>query len=98
MHKEIAPARVQKDILAVEKVIEVLENVFISLWGSEKLLSLSTGVVAALEVKQDLFGASEKGKGACKAFVISRCSSLPTAEFFDPLRKTNLNSLRKSSM
>ncbi len=67
VHKEMAPARVQKDMLAVEKVIEVLENVFISPWKGEELLSLSTGVVASLEVKDDLLGAREKGKEACKA-------------------------------
>ena len=31
VHKEMAPARVRKDILAVEKVIEVLEDVFIGM-------------------------------------------------------------------
>eukprot|EP00795_Rhopilema_esculentum_P004101 gene4101-20282_t len=77
----MAPARVRKNILAVEKVIEVLEDVFISPWDGKELLSLSTSVVASLEVKQDLF--------------TSRCLSEPTAEFLDPLKKTNLKTFKQ---
>ncbi len=60
----------------------------------EELLSLSTGIAASLEVKNDLLSAKEKGMNACKNFVISRCSSEPTAEFFDPLKKTNLKTFK----
>ena len=61
VHKELAPGRIKKDIEAVEKGINLLENVFKNPWKGEDLTSLSTGNEATAEVKDSLLGAKNGG-------------------------------------
>ena len=72
---------------AVASVVEVLENVFCSPCNREvdHLISLSTGISATLEVRNDLLEANDKGKSASREFVKHPCSSDATITFFDPL-------------
>ena len=51
-------------------------------------------MAATTEVRNDLLQARDRGQKALNDFVISRCSSLPTANLFDPLRKMNLKSFK----
>ena len=61
VHKELAPARIKTDVGAVEKVVDLLENVFSNPWAKEgDLTSLSTGIAATLEVRNDLLEARER--------------------------------------
>ena len=47
VHKERAPARSKTDLGALEKVVDLLENVFGNPWAKESdFTSLSTGVAA----------------------------------------------------
>lgn len=95
VHKELAPARIKTDLEAVGKVVDLLEGVFSNPWAKESdLTTLSTGVAATTEVRNDLLQARYLGQKALNDFVISRCSSLPTANFFDPLRKMKLKSFK----
>ena len=55
---------------------------------------MSTGVEATTELSDDLLQARSKGKQAANDFVVSRCSSTPTSDFFDPLKKTKLKSFK----
>ena len=95
VHKELAPAQIKTDLGAVEKVVHLLENVFSNPWAKEgDLTSLSTGVAATSEVHNDLLEARERGQKAVNEFVVSRCSSAPTTDYFDPLRKMKLKSFK----
>ena len=47
VHEELDPARIKTDLAAVEKVVDLLENVFSNPWTKEgDLTSLFTGVAA----------------------------------------------------
>ena len=55
-HKELTPSRIKSDMEAVASVIDVFQNVFCSPWSRDavSLISLSTGLLATPEVKDDL--------------------------------------------
>jgi hypothetical protein len=81
---------------AVANVVDVLENVFCSPGNRDvvHLISLSTGISATPEVRDDLLQANEKGKSASWKFVEQRCSSDESVPFFDPLIKLKLKSFK----
>ncbi len=94
-HKELAPGRTKDDFKAVEKVVELLEDVFTNPWKpNAAFTSLSTGVEATEGVKDDLLQAKAKGKQAANEFVVNRCSSKSTLDYFDPLKKTKLKTFK----
>lgn len=95
IHKELAPARVKEDINAVGKLVDLLEDVFTNPWKQDAAFtSLSTGIEATTEVSEDLLQAKSKGKQAANDFVVNRCSSNPTSDYFDPLKKAKLKSFK----
>ena len=55
---------------------------------------LPTGIEATAEVSDDLLQAKSKGKQAANEFVVSRCSSHPTLDYFDTLKKAKLKSFK----
>ena len=80
---------------AVEKVVDLLENVFSNPWAKESdFTSQSTGVAATSEVRSDFLQARERGQKAVNEFVVSRCFLTPTSDYFDPLRKMKLKSFK----
>ena len=97
-HKELTHLRIKLDMEAVASVVDVLENVCCrrSPWNREVdyLISLSTGISATSEVRNDLLEAKDKGKSASREFVKQRCSSDATIIFFDPLKKLKLKSFK----
>ena len=75
--------------------LQYLESVFSNPWAKESdLTTLSTGEAATTEMRNDLLQARERGQKALNDLVISGCSSLATANFFDPLRKMKLKSFK----
>ena len=94
VHKELAPGRIKKDIEAVEKGINLLENVFTNLWNGGDLTSLSTGIEATAEVKDSLLGAKNGGFSACLEFISTQCSSSPKLDFFKPLPKSRYKTFK----
>ena len=94
VHKELAPGRIKKDIEAVEKGINLLQNVFTNPWNGGDLTSLSTGIEAAAEIKDSLLGAKNGGFSACLEFISTRCSSSPKLDFFEPLPKSKYKSFK----
>ena len=95
IHKELAPARVKEDIKAVEKLVDLLEDVFTNPWKQDAVFtSLSTGIEATKEVSDDLLQAKSRGKQAANDFEVNRCSSDPTLDYFDPLKKAKLKSFK----
>ena len=59
VHKELAPPRIKTDIEAVDKVINVCENVFKNPWEGGHFVNLSTGLEASANIKDNLLGAKE---------------------------------------
>ena len=57
-----------------------------------RILEISS--CATTEVRDDLLQANAKGKSACREFVLQRCSSTATGDFFDPLKKLKLKSFK----
>ena len=88
VHKELSAGRIKIDNDAVDKVADLLENVFQNPFKEiTGLTSLTVGVAATDEIRSNLLEAKEKRKVACKEFVEGRCSSEPKLDFFDPLKK-----------
>lgn len=95
IHKELAPARIKEVIKAVETLIDLLEDVLTNPWKQDApFTSLSTGIEATTEVSDDLLQAKSKGKRAANDFVVNRCSSNLTLDFFNPLKKAKLKSFK----
>ena len=95
VHKELVFARIKTDIEAVERVLDLLENVFKNPWSKDsELTSLSTGIEATSEVRSNLLQAKEKGLAACKEFIKDRCSSDSVLDYFDPLKKQKLKTFK----
>ena len=90
----LAAARIKIDSEAVEKVHDVLENVLANPWNGGELASLSTGVLASDTIKDNLLNARKYGETNCKEFEESRCLSLQTIDFFDPLKQVNLQTFK----
>ena len=88
IHKELAPSRIERDIKAVEKVVELLDDVFTNPWRpNTAFTSLSTGVEATDGVKDDLLEAGKrkgKEKQAANKFVVNRCLSSLNLDYFEP--------------
>ena len=61
VHKELAPSRIKTDFEAVDKVIKVCENVFKNPWEGGDFHSLSTGLEATAEIKDNLLQVKEVG-------------------------------------
>ena len=95
VYKELHPSRVKTDKAAVEKVTDLLQNVFTNPWSqASELTSLTTGLVATPEVRRDLLEARERGFSACKDFITDRCSQTPSIDFFDPLKRLKLKTFK----
>ena len=91
VHKELAPARVKSDNLAVKKVVYLIENVINNSWTADsELISLTTGIAATSEIQHDLIHAKDKVGNPCNNFIESHCSSESTADLFDPITKLRL--------
>ena len=84
------PAAIKKDIERVEKVIEIIEDLFVIPWENDELVSLSTGIIAHPQLIDDLVHARDKGMAKCMEFISSRCSAEPEKDVFDTLNKTSL--------
>ena len=95
-HKELNPARIKSDGETVKRVVEVLESVLQNPWSADvvQLASLSSGMVATAEIRNDLLHAKNKGESACREFVTKRCSANPTCDFFDTLKKLKLKTFK----
>ena len=94
IQKELAAARIKIDSEAVEKVQDVLENVLAIPCNGGELASLSTGVLESDKIKDNLLNPRKYGETTYKRFVESRCSSLQTIDFFDLLKKVNLQTFK----
>jgi len=68
IHEELAPGSIKEDIKAVEKLVDLLEDVFNSPWKQEAVFtSVFTGIKVATEVGDDLLqGKIEQQKEGSK--------------------------------
>ena len=94
VHKELAPSRIKTDIEAVDRVINLCENVFKNPWDEGELISLSTGLEATADIKDNLLKAKEVGLKGCQEFIDTRGSANPELDFFDPLPKSKMKTFK----
>ena len=90
IHKEMFPSAITNDIQRVEKVIDIIEYLFVSQWEGDELVSVSTGIVAPSQLIDDLLNARDNGTAECMKFISSRCSAEVEKYIFDTLNKTGL--------
>ena len=94
VHKKLAPSRIKTDIEAVDRVINLCENVFKNPWDESELISLSTGLEAIADIKDSLFKAKEVGLKGSQEFIDTRGSANPELDFFDPLPKSKMKTFK----
>ena len=95
VHKILVSARVKTGLAAVERVLDLLENVFKNPWSKDgELTSVSTGIEATSEVLSNLLQAKEKGFAACKKIIEGQYSSDSTIDYFNPLKKQKLKTFK----
>ena len=92
--KQLAPSRIKTDIEAVDRVINLCENVFKNPWDEGELISLSTGLEATADIKYSLFKAKEVGLKESQEFIDNRGSANPELDFFDPLPKSKMKTFK----
>ena len=94
VHKEFAPSRIKTDIEAVDRGINLCENVFKNPWDEGELINLSTGLEATADIKDSLFKAKEVGLKGSQEFIDTRGSANPELDFFDPLPKSKMKTFK----
>ena len=58
-----------------------------NLWEGDDFVSLSTGLEATTDIKDNLLKAKEVGSKGCQEFIDTRGSPNPELDFFNPLPK-----------
>ena len=95
VHNELTPGRIKADARDVDKLADLLDEVFRNPWKTNaELTSLSTGIAVTTEVRDDLLKDRERGQKEVKAFVLARCSAAPEKCFYDPMKKVKLKSFK----
>ena len=94
VEKELAPSRIKTDIEAVDRVINLCENVFKNPWDEGELISLSTGLEETADIKDSLFKAKEVGLKGSQEFIDTRGSANPELDFFDQLPKSKMKTFK----
>ena len=94
VHNELVPSRIKTDFEAVNKVNNVCENVFKNPWEGGDFVSLSTGLEAVAEIKDNPLEAKEVGLKGCQEFIDTRGSPNPETQLFDPLTKSKMKTFK----
>ena len=89
-HKDLSPSPVLQDEPDIQAIIGVAQTLSVSLFSKSELVSISNGMIATKEVKDDLLSAEEKGRAAIKEFLESRLAENAEVEFFSPIKKIKL--------
>ena len=69
MHKDLSKTRTEKDLKDIQEVIDLLKEVFIHPFEERDLISLSSGIVATTDIKDDLINTYSLGKKAMDNFI-----------------------------
>ena len=90
LHKDLSKTRIEKDLKDVQEIIDLLKEVFIHPFEERGLVSLSSGIVTTTDIKDDLMNAYSLGKKVMDNFIIERLSENGSVDFFEPVKKFNL--------
>ena len=91
IHHDLLPSRIKKDDDAVSKITQNLEEMFVNPFSEQKeLISITSGLAATPTTRDHLLNAITYGKDAMELFRSERLGAEPIKEFFDPLKKQNL--------
>lgn len=92
-HRDMGPAGLKRDELDVEKLKQEFEKFKVFSNPDGELISVSTGDVAADDIRTDILTAEEKGEGLVKEFVKDRLMKKSTTNFFAKLPKIKSKTL-----
>ena len=89
VHTELTPGRIKADARDVNKLADLLDEVFRNPWKTNaEFTSLATGIAVTTEVRDDLLKARETSQKEVKEFVLARCSTAAEKCFHDPMKKS----------
>ena len=87
--KDLGNARIEHDEKMVRKCVSLIEEWSNPFQRTEELTSLSSGVQAPEDVKQDLLNAKSTGENQLQQFIDKRVSS-DTVGFYEPIKRLKL--------
>ena len=94
MEKDSSKTRIEKDLKDVQEIIDLLKNVFVHSFEERGLISLSSGIVATTDIKDDLMNAYLLGQKTMDNFINERLSENGSVDFFELVKKLNLKTLK----
>lgn len=90
-HNDLFLGRMKRDENDVISIYHILgTSCYTNPWLGGDLRSLSSGLVATPQVREDIMNAHEKGFAAYQNFISDRCLNNHPKQFFDPLPKLKL--------
>ena len=90
LHKDLSKTRIKKDLKGVQEINHLLKEVFIHPFEEQGLVSLSNGIVATRDIKDDLMNTYWLGNKAMNNFINERLSENGSVDFLEPVKKLNL--------
>ena len=91
LHKDLSKNRIEKVLKDVQEIIDLLKEVFIHPFEKRSLVSLSSGIVATIDIKDDAY---LLGKKAMDNITNERLSENGSVDFFVSVKKLNLKTFK----
>ena len=89
-HSDLTPGRIKRDERDVESVMKTFNDIFINPFEDSPLLCISNGMLASIDVCEDLTNAKDIGKTKMKQFAEDRMSEGGKSSLFEPIKKLKL--------
>ncbi|KAG1650788.1 hypothetical protein GQR58_027743 [Nymphon striatum] len=87
----LLPSRIKKDNDAVSKITENLEEIFVNPFSEQRdLISITSGLAATPTIRDHLLNAITYGQDVMELFRSERLGADSIKEFFNPLKRQNL--------
>ena len=94
LYKDLSKTRIEKDLKDVQEIIDLLKEVFIHPFEERGLVSLSSGIVATTDIKDDLMNTCSLRKKAMDNFINEQLRENSSVDFFKPVKKLNLKTFK----
>ena len=84
-HQDLLPALIQRDQSDVQIVKDTITLLFIHPFSEIQLVSLSSSIVPAEKIENDMLEAESKGEEEMKSFIEDHLVN-QTVDFYDPIK------------